>query len=186
MLDNFDRWRKSFLIGESCAASCSLHACSTRNCHNRATSDSEGSGSLSCVAGAIGLPWSWHEGSGPGYVRRPTQTISAYNFALPHKESDIGTMGTDYGSLASPTGSLAQGISYANTALSPTSTRNLKRSVSSDDEGENGDGDARPSSSRRHTSVKRACNECRQQKVSNALHLHLAIHGRTMRLRSKR
>jgi hypothetical protein len=109
------------------------------------------------------------------------------NLALPQRESDIGTMGTDYGSLAlSPGSSLAQGLSqYANTAISPTSTRGFKRSVSSDDEGENGDGDTRPSSSRRNTSVKRACNECRQQKVSNALLLHFAIHGWTTRMQSK-
>jgi hypothetical protein len=52
---------------------------------------------------------------------------------------------------------------------SPTNTyaRGFKRSASSDDE-ENGDGDTRPSSSsRRNTAVKRACNECRQQKVSS-------------------
>lgn len=68
----------------------------------------------------------------------------------------------------SPTTPLAQGLSHHSFA-SPTSahTRGFKRSASTDDEHENGDGDTRPSSSsRRNTAVKRACNECRQQKVS--------------------
>jgi hypothetical protein len=63
-----------------------------------------------------------------------------------------------------------QGLSQHPFVLSPTSpasTRGFKRSASSDEEQENGD-DARPSSSRRNTAVKRACNECRQQKVSHA------------------
>ena len=54
-------------------------------------------------------------------------------------------------------------------ATSPTSanTRGFKRAASSDGEDEHGEGDTRPSSSsRRNTAVKRACNECRQQKVS--------------------
>lgn len=56
-----------------------------------------------------------------------------------------------------------------------THTRGFKRSASSDDD-ENGDGDTRPSSSsRRNTAVKRACNECRQQKVSS-FSLH-AVHA---------
>lgn len=49
-----------------------------------------------------------------------------------------------------------------------THSRGFKRSAaaSTDDEGDN-EGDTRPSSSsRRNTAVKRACNECRQQKVS--------------------
>ncbi|KAL6704668.1 hypothetical protein ACN47E_007950 [Coniothyrium glycines] len=52
-------------------------------------------------------------------------------------------------------------------AVSPTSAnpRGFKRSASTDDEHENGDADTRPSSSRRNTAVKRACNECRQQKL---------------------
>ncbi|KAH9862383.1 hypothetical protein J1614_011038 [Plenodomus biglobosus] len=41
--------------------------------------------------------------------------------------------------------------------------RGFKRSASTDDEQDN-DGDTRPSS-RRNTAVKRACNECRQQKL---------------------
>lgn len=62
-----------------------------------------------------------------------------------------------------------QGMSqhpYAISPTSPTSTRGFKRSASSDEENENGD-DTRPSSARRNTAVKRACNECRQQKVSS-------------------
>ncbi|KAH3904297.1 hypothetical protein HBI56_008840 [Parastagonospora nodorum] len=54
---------------------------------------------------------------------------------------------------------------FAISPTSPTSTRGFKRSASSDDDNENGDGDTRPSSSRRNTAVKRACNECRQQKL---------------------
>jgi len=53
---------------------------------------------------------------------------------------------------------------FAISPTSPTSTRGFKRSASSDEENENGE-DGRPSS-RRNTAVKRACNECRQQKVS--------------------
>jgi hypothetical protein len=67
-----------------------------------------------------------------------------------------------------PSASPTQGISqhpFALSPTSPTSTRGFKRSASSDDDQENGDGDTRPSSSRRNTAVKRACNECRQQKV---------------------
>ena len=47
--------------------------------------------------------------------------------------------------------------------------RGFKRSASSDDDDhyQNGDADgARPPSARRNIAVKRACNECRQQKVS--------------------
>lgn len=57
-----------------------------------------------------------------------------------------------------------QGILQHPFATSPTSahTRGFKRSASTDDEQD--DGDTRPSS-RRNTAVKRACNECRQQKV---------------------
>jgi hypothetical protein len=65
---------------------------------------------------------------------------------------------------ASPTQGLSQ-HAFAISPTSPTSTRGFKRSASSDDDQENGDGDTRPSS-RRNTAVKRACNECRQQKVS--------------------
>lgn len=66
----------------------------------------------------------------------------------------------------SPTTPGTQGVqlSYAN---SPTSARGhtFKRPASSDDEAENGeDAGGRPHS-RRHAAVKRACNECRQQKV---------------------
>jgi hypothetical protein len=68
----------------------------------------------------------------------------------------------------SPTTPVLHGLPHP--FASPTNTqRGFKRSASSDDE-ENGDGDTRPSSSsRRNTAVKRACNECRQQKVSNCL-----------------
>lgn len=47
--------------------------------------------------------------------------------------------------------------------------RGFKRSASSEDDDnyQNGDADGtRPSSARRNIAVKRACNECRQQKVS--------------------
>jgi hypothetical protein len=46
--------------------------------------------------------------------------------------------------------------------------RGFKRSASSeDDDFQNGDADgSRPASARRNIAVKRACNECRQQKVS--------------------
>ena len=46
--------------------------------------------------------------------------------------------------------------------------RGFKRSASSeDDDFHNGDADgSRPASARRNIAVKRACNECRQQKVS--------------------
>jgi hypothetical protein len=54
---------------------------------------------------------------------------------------------------------------FAISPTSPTSTRGFKRSASTDDEHENGDADTRPSSARRNNAVKRACNECRQQKV---------------------
>lgn len=45
--------------------------------------------------------------------------------------------------------------------------RGFKRSASSDDDDfQNGDADgSRPASARRNIAVKRACNECRQQKV---------------------
>lgn len=62
----------------------------------------------------------------------------------------------------------AQSLSYAN---SPTSARSgaFKRSASTDDEGGNGDeqseGGRLLSSRRNGTSAKRACNECRQQKL---------------------
>jgi hypothetical protein len=55
---------------------------------------------------------------------------------------------------------------FALSPTSPTSTRGFKRSASSDEDDQNGDGDSRPHSARRNTAVKRACNECRQQKVS--------------------
>ena len=47
--------------------------------------------------------------------------------------------------------------------------RGFKRSASSDDDDfQNGDADgSRPASARRNIAVKRACNECRQQKVCN-------------------
>lgn len=60
----------------------------------------------------------------------------------------------------------AQGNPPISYVASPTSARSqtFKRPASSDDE-ENGDAaNARPGS-RRSTVVKRACNECRQQKV---------------------
>jgi len=49
----------------------------------------------------------------------------------------------------------------------PSQQRGFKRSASSeDDDFANGDGDGtRPLSARRNIAVKRACNECRQQKV---------------------
>ncbi|KAF2119552.1 hypothetical protein BDV96DRAFT_348613 [Lophiotrema nucula] len=53
-------------------------------------------------------------------------------------------------------------------AGSPTSARSqaFKRRASSDDEGENGDdGGGRAAQGRRNAAVKRACNECRQQKL---------------------
>lgn len=66
----------------------------------------------------------------------------------------------------SPTTPGTQGLPHPFASPNTTSARGFKRSASSDDE-ENGDGEARPSSSsRRNTAVKRACNECRQQKVS--------------------
>lgn len=66
----------------------------------------------------------------------------------------------------SPTQGISQQHPFALSPTSPTSTRGFKRSASTDDENEHGDGDTRPSSARRNTAVKRACNECRQQKVS--------------------
>ena len=50
-----------------------------------------------------------------------------------------------------------------------TQQRGFKRSASSDDDDfQNGDADgSRPPSGRRNIAVKRACNECRQQKVCN-------------------
>jgi hypothetical protein len=78
-----------------------------------------------------------------------------------------------------PSASPTQGISqhaFAISPTSPTSTRGFKRSASSDDDQENGDGDTRPSS-RRNTAVKRACNECRQQKVS-LLVFDMPVRGR--------
>lgn len=63
----------------------------------------------------------------------------------------------------------AQGNPPISYVASPTSARSqtFKRPASSDDE-DNGDGgNARPGS-RRSTVVKRACNECRQQKVRAA------------------
>jgi hypothetical protein len=67
----------------------------------------------------------------------------------------------------SPTTPGFHGLPHPFASPTSTHTRGFKRSASSDDE-ENGDGDTRPSSSsRRNTAVKRACNECRQQKVSN-------------------
>ncbi|KAF2465354.1 uncharacterized protein BDR25DRAFT_396328 [Lindgomyces ingoldianus] len=56
-------------------------------------------------------------------------------------------------------------LSYGN---SPTSARShgFKRPASSDDEPEHGDdANGRASQARRHAAVKRACNECRQQKL---------------------
>jgi transcriptional regulatory protein LEU3 len=49
----------------------------------------------------------------------------------------------------------------------PTQQRGFKRSASSeDDDFANGDAEgSRPASARRNIAVKRACNECRQQKV---------------------
>jgi transcriptional regulatory protein LEU3 len=65
----------------------------------------------------------------------------------------------------SPTQGTPAHHAFAISPTSPTSVRGFKRSASSDEEHENGD-DTRPSSSsRRNTAVKRACNECRQQKV---------------------
>jgi hypothetical protein len=78
-----------------------------------------------------------------------------------------------------PSASPTQGISqhaFAISPTSPTSTRGFKRSASSDDDQENGDGDTRPSS-RRNTAVKRACNECRQQKVSLMV-FYMPVRGR--------
>lgn len=56
-------------------------------------------------------------------------------------------------------------LGFANSP--PTQQRGFKRSASSeDDDFANGDGDSsRPLSARRNIAVKRACNECRQQKV---------------------
>ncbi|KAF2002140.1 hypothetical protein P154DRAFT_151660 [Amniculicola lignicola CBS 123094] len=66
----------------------------------------------------------------------------------------------------SPTTPGTQGGQQLSYIASPTSARsqnfNLKRSASSDEDDDNGDG--RPSG-RRHAAVKRACNECRQQKL---------------------
>lgn len=69
---------------------------------------------------------------------------------------------------ASPTtpGNGTQGSALLSYATSPTSARSqtFKRPASSDED----DGDApggRGPGSRRNTAVKRACNECRQQKV---------------------
>ena len=66
----------------------------------------------------------------------------------------------------SPTTPGTQGVqlSYANSPISARG-QTFKRPASSDDEAENGeDAGGRPHS-RRHAAVKRACNECRQQKV---------------------
>jgi hypothetical protein len=53
-------------------------------------------------------------------------------------------------------------------ASQPSQQRGFKRSASSDeDDFQNGDAEgSRPASARRNMAVKRACNECRQQKVS--------------------
>lgn len=61
-----------------------------------------------------------------------------------------------------------QGLPPQGFAASPPSAhqRGFKRSASSDDDFENGDAGDRPASARRNIAVKRACNECRQQKVS--------------------
>ncbi|RYN43348.1 hypothetical protein AA0112_g744 [Alternaria arborescens] len=65
----------------------------------------------------------------------------------------------------SPTTPGLPGLPHPFQSPNSTHTRGFKRSASSDDD-ENGDGDTRPSSSsRRNTAVKRACNECRQQKL---------------------
>ncbi|KAL5396408.1 hypothetical protein PMIN06_005603 [Paraphaeosphaeria minitans] len=60
----------------------------------------------------------------------------------------------------------AQGHPSISYVASPTSARSqtFKRPASSDDE-ENGDGGSTRPGSRRSTVVKRACNECRQQKL---------------------
>lgn len=78
---------------------------------------------------------------------------------------DIGRQATMLS--ISPTTPGTQGILQHPFGASPQSahTRGFKRSASTDDENDN-DGESRPSS-RRNTAVKRACNECRQQKVSN-------------------
>lgn len=54
----------------------------------------------------------------------------------------------------------------------PGLQRGFKRSASSEeDDYQNGDADgSRPTSARRNIAVKRACNECRQQKVSLRSH----------------
>ena len=60
-------------------------------------------------------------------------------------------------------------LGFANSPHSQTQQRGFKRSASSDDDDfQNGDADgSRPPSGRRNIAVKRACNECRQQKVCN-------------------
>lgn len=65
----------------------------------------------------------------------------------------------------SPTTPGLQSLPHPFASPNSNHARGFKRSASSDDD-DNADGDARPSSSRRNTAVKRACNECRQQKVS--------------------
>ena len=75
----------------------------------------------------------------------------------------------------SPTTPGLPGLPHPFQSPNSTHTRGFKRSASSDDD-ENGDGDTRPSSSsRRNTAVKRACNECRQQKVSTFFFVYDAI-----------
>lgn len=60
-----------------------------------------------------------------------------------------------------------QGLSYGN---SPASTRSqgFKRQNDSDDDHDNGGHEPRTAKAARQAAVKRACNECRQQKVINS------------------
>lgn len=67
----------------------------------------------------------------------------------------------------SPTTPGGQALPPQGFVTSPPSAqqRGFKRSASSDEDFENGDAENRPASARRNIAVKRACNECRQQKV---------------------
>ena len=123
------------------------------------------------------LPRHWSQIFGAAdedsYVLAASDTTSATPTSthLDHVNSLRYRSGTSSNMLhsMSPTTPGLQGLPHPFASPNSTHTRGFKRSASSDDD-ENGDGDTRPSSSsRRNTAVKRACNECRQQKVSHDL-----------------
>ena len=94
----------------------------------------------------------------------PTSTSQPNLNSLRYRSED---MSSNMLHSMSPTTPGFNGLPHPFASPTNTHTRGFKRSASSHDE-ENGDGDTRPSSpSRRHPAVKRACNECRQQKVSS-------------------